>query len=253
MNRKIPFNYAPGARLVATSVMSSSSAMSDHNDSNFVTSYTPLLRMPSKCINKCGKQVNQAGNTCGTCMKAMKAAMMASGTENCNINIVNRPSGYYCSNDCGSRKAYKSDVCLTCAKAQGLLSGDISGKTKAFNAIRRDTDIAAVAEYKRLHADVDNSIGAQAKAVAVAKSEFADLISAIQTGNPERIIMASIFVASKGCGHSVIHEGRESSLSQLRGKVDRKNSIVKLVDRDGVTYWRNLDSKERMCIGCDLW
>ncbi len=123
------------------SVMSSSSAMSDHNDSNFVTSYTPLLRMPSKCINKCGKQVNQAGNhTCDTCMKAMKAAMTASGMENFNINIVNRPSGYYWSNNCGSRVTYKSDVCLTCAKAQGLLSGDISGKTKAFNAIRRDTD-----------------------------------------------------------------------------------------------------------------
>ena len=108
-----------------------------------------------------------------------------------------------------------------------------------------------MAEYERLHADVDNSIGAQAKAVAVAKSEFTDLLSAIQTGNPERIIMASIFVASEGRGHSVIHEGRESSLSQLRGKVDRKNSIVKLVDHDGVTYWRNLDSKERMYIGPD--
>jgi len=28
-------------------------------------------------------------------MKAMKAAMTASGMENFNINIVNRPSGYY--------------------------------------------------------------------------------------------------------------------------------------------------------------
>jgi hypothetical protein len=48
-----------GVRLVATSVMSSSSVLSDHNDSNFVTSYPPLLRIPCKCINKCGKHVSQ--------------------------------------------------------------------------------------------------------------------------------------------------------------------------------------------------
>ena len=107
-----------GVHLVATSVMSSSSVMSDHNDSTFVTSYPPLLRMPYKCINKCGKHVSQAGNTCGTCMKATKAAMMASGTENCNISIVNRPSRYNCGINCGTRVAYNGDVCLTCAEAQ---------------------------------------------------------------------------------------------------------------------------------------
>ena len=108
-----------------------------------------------------------------------------------------------------------------------------------------------MAKYERLNTDVDNSIGAQVKAVAVVKSKFADLLSAIQTGNPERIITASIFVASEGRGHSVIHEGRESSLSQISGKDNRKQSIVKLVDRDGVTYWRNLNGNERRYIGND--
>ena len=152
--------------------------------------------------------------------------MMASGTENCNINIVNRPSGYYCGIDCGTRVAYNGDVCLTCAEAQGLLSGDITGKNKAQDAIKRDADNAAVAEYERLHADVDNSIGAQAKAVAVAKSDLADKLSVIKKDNSERIITASIFVASEGRGHSVIHEGRESSLSQLSRKDNHKQSIV---------------------------
>ena len=86
-------------------------------------------------------------------------------------------------------------------------------------AIRSDTAIAAVAKYERLNTDVDNSIGAQVKAVAVVKSKFADSLSAIQTGNPERIITASIFVASEGGrgGHLVHHEGRESSLHK-KGK-----------------------------------
>ena len=78
------------ARLVATSMMSSLSAMCDNNDSIFVTFYPPpLLRMPTYCINDCDTRVSHKGNTCGTCMKAMKAAMKASGMENCNINIVN--------------------------------------------------------------------------------------------------------------------------------------------------------------------
>ena len=78
------------ARLVAMSMMSSLSAMCDHNDSIFVTFYPPpLLRMPTYCINDCDTRVSHKGNTCGTCMKAMKAAMKASGMENCNINIVN--------------------------------------------------------------------------------------------------------------------------------------------------------------------
>ena len=122
--------------------------------------------------------------------------------------------------------AYNGDVCLTCAEAQGLLSGDITGKNKAQDAIKRDADNAAVAEYERLHADVDNSIGAQAKAVAVAKSDLADKLSVIKKDNSERIITASIFVASEGRGHSVIHEGRESSLSQLSRKDNHKQSIV---------------------------
>ncbi len=57
--------------------------------------------------------------------------------------------------------------------------------------------------------------------------------------------MASIFVASEGGGggHFVYQEGRESSL-----KSKGKASIVKLVDRDGVTHWRNLDASERNLI-----
>ena len=138
------------------------------------------------------------------------------GELHCNINIVDRPTGFHC--DCGSRVAYKGNVCLTCAVAQGLSSGDITGQTKAHNVIRSDTVTAAVAEYERLHADVDNSIGAQTKAVAVAKSDFADKLSVIQANYPERIIMASIFVASEGGGggHYFYHEGRESSL-KLKG------------------------------------
>ena len=105
-----------------------------------------------------------------------------------------------------------------------------------------------MAKYERLNTDVDNSIGAQVKAVAVVKSKFADLLSAIQTGNPERIITASIFVASEGGrgGHLVHHEGRESSLHK-KGK----GSIVILEDRDGVIYWRNLDCEELKFIGHD--
>ena len=85
----------------------------------FLSPFTPppLLRMPTYCINDCDTRVSHKGNTCGTCMKAMKAAMKASGMENCNINIVNRPSGNRCGNDCGSRVAYKGDVCITCAEA----------------------------------------------------------------------------------------------------------------------------------------
>jgi hypothetical protein len=144
--------------------------------------------------------------------------------------------------------------CLIGGKeAQGLLSGNITGKNKAQDAIKRVADNAAVAvaKYERLHADVDNSIGAQAKAVGVAKSDLADKLSVIKKDNPERNITASIFVASEGRGHSVIHEGRESSLSQISGKDNRKQSIVKLVDRDGVTYWRNLNGNERRYIGND--
>ena len=37
------------------------------------------------------------------------------------------PSGNRCGNDCGSRVAYKGDVCITCAEAQALLSGNITG------------------------------------------------------------------------------------------------------------------------------
>jgi hypothetical protein len=52
-------SHGVDVRLVATSVMSSSSVLSDHNVSNFVTSYPPLLRIPCKLINKFGKHVSQ--------------------------------------------------------------------------------------------------------------------------------------------------------------------------------------------------
>ena len=196
----------------------------------------------NKCIKNCGRQVSHAGNTCGTFNKA-------SGTENCNSS--NRSSSSLCINECGSRVSYKGNMCLTCAEAQGLSSGDVTGQSKARNAIKRDANDAAVAKYERLYSDVDNSIGAQAKAVAVAKSDLADKLSVIKKDIPERIITASIFFASEGRGHFVIHEGRESSLSNVSGKVECKKSIVKLVDRDGVSYWRNLDPNERKTIGPD--
>ncbi len=53
--------------------------------------------------------------------------------------------------------------------------------------------------------------------------------------------------ASKGRGHLVLHEGRESSFGSKK-----QGSIVKLeTNRDGATYWRNLDPNEHKTIGLD--
>ena len=60
-------------------------------------------------------------------------------------------------------------MCLPCAESQELPNGDITGKLKANNEIRRDAATAAAAKYERLYSNVDNSIRAHVKALAVAK------------------------------------------------------------------------------------
>jgi hypothetical protein len=179
--------------------------------------------MVSKCIKKCGRQVSHAENTCGTCKKA-------SEMESCNI--INRTSSNLCINNCGSGVACKGNICLTCAEAQGLTSGDITGKLKAFNGIRSDAATATAAKYERLYSNVDNSSKAQAKALAVVKTNLTVKLAAVQAKNPGHVVTASVFVASKGRGHLVLHEGRESSLKQG----NRQGCIVKLENHDGATY-----------------
>jgi len=49
-----------------------------------------------------------------------------------------------------------------------LPNGDITGKLKANSEIRRDAANATAAKYKRLYSNVDNSIRAHVKALAVA-------------------------------------------------------------------------------------
>ena len=101
-------------------------------------------------------------------------------------------------------------MCLPCAEAQGLSSGDISGKMKASNklykGIRRDAATAAAAEYESVHSNVNNSSRAQANALAVAITNLTVKLAAINAKNPGHDVTASIFVASEGCGHLVLHE-----------------------------------------------
>jgi hypothetical protein len=104
----------------------------------------------------------------------------------------------------------------------------------------------AQSENERLHSNVDNSSRAQANAVAVPTTNFTVKRAAIQAKNPGHDVTTSIFVASKGCGHLVLHEGRESSFGSKK-----QGSIVKLENRDGATYWRNLDPNEHKTIGMD--
>ncbi len=59
-------------------------------------------------------------------------------------------------------------MCLPCTESQELPNGDITGKLKANSGIRRDAANATAAKYKRLYSNVDNSIRAHAKALAVA-------------------------------------------------------------------------------------
>ena len=195
----------------------------------------------NNCIKNCDRQVSHKGNTCGTCMEA-------SGKENCNSG--NHNSGQPCINKCGKRVAYKGNMCFTCTEAQGLSSGDITGKlkvyTKAYKGNRRDATNAAAAVYESLHSNVDKSSKAQANAVAVATANFTVKLAAIQAKNPGHDVTASIFVASEGADHLVLHKGRVSSLvSKTQG------SFVKFENRDRVTYWRNLDPNERNTIGPD--
>jgi hypothetical protein len=82
----------------------------------------------------------------------------------------------------------------------------------------------------------------------VATTSLTVKLATIQAKNSGHDVTASIFVASEGRGHLVLHEGRESSLFCMqKGKI----SIVKLKNRDGATYWRNLDPNERKFIGPD--
>ena len=69
-----------------------------------------------------------------------------------------------------------------------------------------DASIVALAEYESLHSNVDNSSRAQAKALAVATTNLIVMLAAIQAKNPGHDITASIFVASEGRGHLVLHE-----------------------------------------------
>ena len=141
-------------------------------------------------------------------------------------------------------------MCLSCAKAHGLSSGDITGQVKANNetylGTKRDAATAAAAEYESLHSIVDNSSKAQANALAVAITNFTVKLAAIQAKNPGHDVTASILVASEGRGHLVLHEGREASFGSKK-----QGSIVKLENCDGATYWRNLDPNERKTIGPD--
>ena len=207
----------------------------------FVISCPPIIRMVNTCITNCDRRVSYSGNTCSTCNKA-------SGTENCNI--INRQSPILCINECGSKVSCKGNMCLPCAKAQGLSSGDITGQKKIISTQKSDAIKAAAAEYESLHSNVDNSSKAQAKAVAVATTSLTVKLAAIQTKNPGRHVSTSIFVASEGGGHLVVHEGRKSTLYQLSSGL-RTGSIVKLENHDGVTYWNCLDKNERKTIGPD--
>ena len=208
----------------------------------FVISCPPIIRMVNTCMKNCGKQVSYAGNTCGTCKNAC-------GKENCNISYCY--SSNLCINKCGSKVSSKGNMCLPCAEAHGLSSGNITGQKKAndtaYRGIRRDAAIAAVAKYESLHSNVDNSSRAQANAVAVVTTNFTAKLAAIQAKNPGHDVTASIFVASEGAGHLVLHEGRVSSLQQSSSP----GSIVKLENRDRATYWRNFDPNERKFIGLD--
>ena len=71
---------------------------------------------------------------------------------------------------------------------------------------RRDATNAAVAVYESLHSNVDKSSRAQANAVAAATTNFTVRLAAIQAKNPGHDVTASIFVASEGCGHLILHE-----------------------------------------------
>jgi hypothetical protein len=141
-------------------------------------------------------------------------------------------------------------MCLPCLKSKGLSSGDITGQTKANNkkylGPKRDAATAAAAKYESVHSNVNISSRAQANAVAAAITNLTVKLSAIKAKNPGHDITASIFVASEGAGHLVLHKGRESLLvSKAQG------SIVKLENCDGATYWRNLNPNERKFIGRD--
>ena len=97
-------------------------------------------------------------------------------------------------------------MCLPCAESQELPNGDITGKLKANNEIRRDAATAAAAEYESVHSNVDNSSRAQANVLAVAITNLTVKLAAINAKNPGHDVTASIFVASEGCGHLVLHK-----------------------------------------------
>ena len=121
-----------------------------------------------------------------------------------------------------------------------------SPENQKYTREKRDAAIAAGAEYESLHSNVDNSSRAKANALALAITNLTVEIAAINAKNPGHDITASIFVASEGRGHLVLHEGRGLSFGSKK-----QGSIVKLEHHDGATYWRILDPNERKFIGPD--
>ena len=121
-----------------------------------------------------------------------------------------------------------------------------SPENQKYTREKRDAAIAAGAEYESLHSNVENSSRAKANALALAITNLTVEIAAINAKNPGHDITASIFVASEGRGHLVLHEGRGLSFGSKK-----QGSIVKLEHHDGATYWRILDPNERKFIGPD--
>jgi hypothetical protein len=93
-------------------------------------------------------------------------------------------------------------MCLPCAEAQGLSSGDITGKkkanNKAYDGIRRDATIAAATEYESLHSNVDNSSRAQANALAVAITNLTVELAAIKAKKLGYDVTTRSFGSSRG-------------------------------------------------------
>ena len=110
----------------------------------------------------------------------------------------------------------------------------VKANNKANNGIRRDAATAAAAKYERLYSNFDNSSSALVKALAVAKTNLTVKLAAIQANNPGHDVTASIFVASEGHGHLVLHE-EESHHLFLKSKVLLSNWKIMKEQLTGVT------------------
>ena len=106
-----------------------------------------------------------------------------------------------------------------------------------------DASIVALAEYESLHSTVNNSIEAQAKAVAVATTSLTVKLAAIQAKNPDH---SKYLRCQRGMWSFGSSRGKKSSL--LQGS---SGSIVKLENHDGATYWSYLNCHDRTFIGPD--